>query len=277
MDLLIENVDGIDFILDKGVFKRGRCSKFWVAEVGYNSTCRCCNMVGDKHNELFKALEYFTNGSKFNHDNWEVLNPRNVNYVNQSINCHKTFEADGYIVSASLPSECIKGDSKDRCICTQTIHNLCYVRYIPNDELVLIGSDCIEKFLGVKAKLKAEGKLCIFCDEDKIDCRKSFGKLGFCSITCKNKSDQKNDMIERLQNSISSSKLSKEYEANLIGPLCRLCNYFKVDSKKSYGKLGYCSKNCSMAEKNRLCGGCLDFTIPRTQEWKTECKDCYKK
>ncbi len=87
--------------------------------------------------------------------------------------------------------------------------------------------------------------------------------------------DKKKEFIVLLQNSIASTIISKEYEANLTAPLCKLCNYFKADSRKSYGKLGYCSKNCLMAKEHRLCAECLDFKIHRsTPDWITTCSDC---
>jgi hypothetical protein len=246
---------------DKGYFKRGRCSNWYVNKVGENSTCGCCKMVSDKHRELYKALFYFTNGSKFNEDDWEVLNPRNVN---KSENYNKLIKNKSHMFECDFPVECGEGESKERCFCTQTIQRLCYVRYIPLGDIVLIGSDCIEKFLGLEAKLKAEGKLCKMCNYDKIDRRNSFGKDGYCSENCK----------KILTHRICGDCLDFKIPRTEPG--------YKMRCVDCFAKAKSLNKEYIEIYKDvfnyRICEDCYEFKIPRLEpEHKMKCVSCFAK
>jgi hypothetical protein len=154
-------------------FRRGRCDDFFVHKVGENSDCllnnnNCkltCGIKGNKNKELYRCLKHFT-GKKFNKDDWKPINPVNI-YTG---------------VDMSLKD----GESKERCFCSQTIQILRFVQYIPTEEIILIGSACIKKFLGDEKQKIADGCACIICD-NVLDKRKKYQRDGYCTKKCKDK------------------------------------------------------------------------------------------
>jgi len=139
-------------------YKIGRCSRFWVDKVGCNSDCGCCKIHKNKRSHLFTALKTFT-GEKFDVDDWDVINPTNIHEQRQ-------FEVN-------------EDESKERCFCSQTIKNLRYAVHKPTQRVILIGSECIERFQGKEKRKIANGKACKFCDKF-IDKRKKYCRDGMC-------------------------------------------------------------------------------------------------
>jgi hypothetical protein len=213
-------------------FRRGRCKNFLAREVGQNSECIeknpvCsikCRISGNKGKELYRALQSFT-GEKFNRDNWSVINPKNINI-------------------GSLVTEVQEGESKERCFCSQTINQLRYAIYEPTNEIILIGSECVYRFMGRENQKIAGGSGCIVCDT-VLDKRKKYHRDGYCSEEC----------------------LKSLYR------ICSCCN--KLSILKSNTTDALC-KECCESNNINMCNMCNNFFIP-DESWKTVCKECYKK
>ena len=202
-------------------YRRGRCLHFWVDDVGKNSTCGCCKISGNKGSELYRALKCFT-GNKFSSEDWDVLNP-------SSIDINVNIEVD-------------ENESLERCFCTQTIKRLRYALYKPTNELILVGSECIAKFLGKEKQKIADGRGCMVCN-NPIDRRKKYHRDGYCSLECEKK------------------HLYKE---------CKRC--FDISVRKDEKRVEFCEKCIWRMNNYRICSKCNDYNIHlNTEDWKEVC------
>ena len=249
-------------------FRRGRCNDFFANKVGENSYCvdkniscsSSCRIKGNKGKELFRSLRYFT-GKEFKREDWDVLNPSNI--------------------FSNVIIEVMDGESKERCFCTQTIHQLRYALYKPKNQLILIGSECVNKFLGKEKQKVADGNACMMCN-NVLDKRKEYHRDGYCSKEC-----QEQHLYRKC---IGCEELSILKSKSINTVLCNPC----LNLRKNFRKCEKCDnlrvpveepkwktvcKYCYVTGKDtyRNCIGCL---LPKIEEYKPEwiklCKDCYR-
>lgn len=250
-------------------FRRGRCERFFVHEVGQNSECllnnstcqSTCGIKGNKGKELFKALKYFT-GKEFNKEDWDVLNPRNIN--------------------VNVIMERDENESKERCFCIQTIQKLRYALYKPNNEVILIGSECINKFLGKDIQKVADGRGCVICNS-VLDKRKEYQRDGYCSKDCMEQHLYRTCSICKTFSILKSDPIDMELcngceNKRRYNRICEMCDNFSISISEPEWKR-ICT-SCYMDKKDirRQCLSCLQFNIKGYEpSWKKNCIDCFKK
>ncbi len=125
------------------------------------------------------------------------------------------------------------------CICTQHIYNEYYIRNVHNDNILRVGSECIQKFMNEHTKQQTSA-----LKRQMEYMRMGSGKYRICA-------------------SCHKFKIKSEEPA------------WKNTCKKCF-KNGSVSTTIIYAD-GRQCAGCKRLTIPsNSPKWKTICTDCFK-
>lgn len=249
-------------------FRRGRCERFFVHEVGQNSECikanpKCkttCGIKANKGKELFRALKYFT-GKKFNMDDWQPINPGNV--------------------FTGIDMRVEDDETKERCFCTQTIQLLRFVLYKPTQEVILVGSECIRKFLGDEKQKIADGRACMVCDS-VLDRRKEYQRDGYCTRNCMEQHLYRMcsgcDMLSILKSEVDKELCNGCENRRRYNRICEMCDSFSIPIGEPEWKKVCTSCYIDNKDIRRQCSSCLQFNIKGCDpSWKKICISCFKK
>ena len=186
---------------------------------------------------------------------------------------------------------------RNQCICSHLIHELYFIQHRPTRLIFMVGSECVHKvdenlFLGIK------GKLCIHCEDTKIDKRTRAGKENLCEecfdytrfrdcVICKQRVvDVKEPAWKTKCPSCFRHEMILNKQKALITPKanlrkCDLCPHLFPEETPSWKTR--CGKCYHKTKYDKIkgfveCPECNEYKIPEKDAgWRKICGKCYHK
>jgi|SRR5579872_5055081 len=92
--------------------------------------------------------------------------------------------------------KCVKAESPHECICTHSISELYFIRHIPTQQVLIVGSECVRK-ISTRLYASVTGHACLECGEIIKDKRKIYQRDECCDKQCWEKRMIKTGILKR--------------------------------------------------------------------------------